>query len=70
MSKILIENLKIFAFHGVLPEEKILGTNYILNVEIQADLQKASESDDLQDTIIMQKSMIFCLKKWQFHLNF
>lgn len=50
-SKILIENLKIFAFHGVLPEEKILGTNYILNVEIQADLEKASESDDLKDTI-------------------
>ncbi len=50
-SKILIENLNIFAFHGVLPEEKILGTNYILNVEIHADLQKASESDDLKDTI-------------------
>lgn len=50
-SKILIENLKIHAFHGVLPEEKILGTNYILNVEIQADLWKAAESDDLKDTI-------------------
>ncbi|MFC6268738.1 dihydroneopterin aldolase [Frigoriflavimonas asaccharolytica] len=50
-TKILIENLKIFAFHGVLPEEKILGTNYILNVEIQADLEKASESDELKDTI-------------------
>lgn len=50
-SKILIENLKIFAFHGVLPEEKILGTYYIINLEIEADLEKASESDDLQDTI-------------------
>ncbi len=50
-SKILIENLKIFAFHGVLPEEKILGTYYILNLEIEADLEKASESDDLKDTI-------------------
>ena len=50
-SKILLENLKIFAFHGVLPEEKILGTYYILNVEIHADLWKASESDDLKDTI-------------------
>lgn len=50
-SKILIENLKIFAFHGVLPEEKILGTYYILNVEIHADLWKAAESDDLKDTI-------------------
>ena len=51
MSKIKIENLKIFAFHGVLPEEKILGTNYIINLEIEADLEKASASDDLKDTI-------------------
>lgn len=50
-SKILFDNLKIFAYHGVLPEEKILGTYYILNVEVHADLEKAAESDDLKDTI-------------------
>ena len=50
-SKIIFENLKIYAYHGVLPEEKILGTYYILNVEIHADLSKAAESDDLSDTI-------------------
>ncbi|MBW8359939.1 MAG: dihydroneopterin aldolase [Weeksellaceae bacterium] len=50
-SKILLENLKIFAYHGVLPEETILGTYYIINVEVHADLWKASESDDLKDTI-------------------
>ena len=37
-SKIILENIKIYAYHGVLPEEKILGTFYILNVEIKADL--------------------------------
>ena len=50
-SKIIFENLKIYAYHGVLPEEKILGTYYILNVELHADLDKAAESDDLKDTI-------------------
>ncbi|MGS0747586.1 dihydroneopterin aldolase [Halpernia sp. GG3] len=50
-SKIIFENLKIYAYHGVLPEEKILGTYYILNLEIHADLEKAAESDDLKDTI-------------------
>ena len=50
-SKIIFENLKIYAYHGVLPEEKILGTYYILNLEIHADLSKAAESDDLKDTI-------------------
>lgn len=50
-SKIILENLKIYAFHGVLPEEKIIGTTFILNVEVHADLWKATETDDLQDTI-------------------
>lgn len=50
-SKIILENIKIYAFHGVLPEETILGTNYIINAELHADLEKASQSDDLSDTI-------------------
>ena len=50
-SKIILENIKIYAYHGVLPEEKILGTYYILNVEIKADLWKAAKTDHLHDTI-------------------
>ena len=50
-SKILLENIKIHAFHGVLPEEKILRTYYILNLTIKADIWKAADTDDLNDTI-------------------
>ncbi|WP_304343282.1 dihydroneopterin aldolase [Chryseobacterium koreense] len=50
-SKIYFENLKIYAFHGVLPEEKMIGTYFILNVEIHADLWKAVGTDNLNDTI-------------------
>ncbi|ANF51350.1 dihydroneopterin aldolase [Chryseobacterium glaciei] len=51
MSKIYLEDVKIYAYHGVLPEENIIGTYYILNLELHTDLWKASESDDLSDTI-------------------
>ncbi len=51
MSKIYLEDIKIYAYHGVLSEENIIGTYYILNVEIHTDLWKAAESDDLNDTI-------------------
>ncbi|WP_072883672.1 dihydroneopterin aldolase [Chryseobacterium takakiae] len=51
MSKIYLEDVKIYAYHGVLPEENIIGTYYLLNVEIHTDLWKAAESDDLEDTI-------------------
>ena len=51
MSKIFLEDIKIYAYHGVLPEENIIGTYYILNAEIHTDLWKAAVSDDLNDTI-------------------
>lgn len=51
MSKIYLEDVKIYAYHGVLPEENVIGTYYILNLEIHTDLWKAAESDNLNDTI-------------------
>ncbi|SIQ18457.1 dihydroneopterin aldolase [Chryseobacterium sp. RU37D] len=51
MSKIYLEDVKIYAYHGVLPEENIIGTYYILNAEIHTDLWKAASSDNLNDTI-------------------
>lgn len=50
-TKILLKNIQIYAFHGVLPEERIIGTNYLLNLELEADVSKASETDDLKDTL-------------------
>lgn len=50
-SKILLEDIKIYAYHGVLPEENIIGTYYIINLELNADIWKATETDDLTDTI-------------------
>ncbi len=51
MSRIYLEDVKIYAYHGVLPEENIIGTYYLLNAEIHTDLWKAAESDHLEDTI-------------------
>lgn len=50
-SRIILEDIKIYAHHGVLPEENIIGTYYIINLELHADLWKATESDALEDTI-------------------
>ena len=50
-SKIILEDIKIYAYHGVLPEEAIIGNHYLVNLEVHSDLEKASQSDDLKDTI-------------------
>lgn len=50
-SKIILEDIKIYAHHGVLPEEAVIGNHFVVNVEVHSDLEKASQSDDLNDTI-------------------
>ena len=50
-SRILIEDLKIFAKHGVIQEENVVGTYYLVNLEIEANIWKASQTDALEDTI-------------------
>ncbi|WP_185881683.1 dihydroneopterin aldolase [Blattabacterium cuenoti] len=51
MGKILIENIRLFGFHGCMPEEAFLGSYYTVNIEVELDLYKASVSDDLSKTI-------------------
>lgn len=50
-SKIILEDIKIYAYHGVLHEEAVIGNHFVVNVEVHSDLEKASQSDDLHDTI-------------------
>lgn len=51
MDKIIIKDLRIYAYHGVNDFEKQRGQTFILDVEISADLTKACETDNLEDTI-------------------
>lgn len=51
METIRIKGLKIFAYHGVNPEEKENGQNFILDLALTADLARAAQSDDLADTV-------------------
>ncbi|MDR1092328.1 MAG: dihydroneopterin aldolase [Prevotella sp.] len=50
-SYILLENVVFYANHGVVPQETIVGNEYIINLKIGIDLSKAGQSDDLQDTV-------------------
>lgn len=49
--KIVIKGLNVFAFHGVNPEEKRDGQNYLLDIEICADLSAPCETDSVDDTV-------------------
>tara|TARA_B100000795_G_scaffold254533_1_gene225515 strand:- start:462 stop:818 length:357 start_codon:yes stop_codon:yes gene_type:complete len=51
MSTIRLKNIKIYAFHGCLLEEGQIGSDYLVNLSVKANLDKASNSDELTDTV-------------------
>ncbi len=51
MGKIILKNIRTFSFHGCLVEESKIGSNYRVDLEIDADLSKSCASDDLKDTV-------------------
>ena len=62
MDKIIIDSLRLFAYHGVNPEEQEDGQFFILDIEADIPLSKAGESDDLNDTVSYAQ-MIKCARR-------
>ncbi len=50
-SQIIIKELKIFAHHGVLPQERVVGAYFIMNIAIETDFTAAMKDDVLSGTI-------------------
>lgn len=48
---ILLENVEMYANHGVFPQETLVGNLFIINLKLKVDFESASESDDLNETI-------------------
>ena len=51
MDNIIIQNLEIYAYHGVYPEENKLGQKFILTLELFSDLRLTGKIDDLSNSI-------------------
>ena len=50
-SSIILKDIRIFAHHGVLPQERAVGAYFTLNLRIQTDFSRALATDDLAGTI-------------------
>ena len=51
MGRIDLKNIRVYAYHGCLKEETAIGSDYLVQLSVEADLSKASISDDLTDTV-------------------
>lgn len=49
--RIRIEGLEFHGFHGVPPEERVIGHRYRADVELELDLRAAGQSDDFRQTV-------------------
>ena len=51
MGKIQVNNIKLYANHGCLEEEAKIGSWYRVDVQVSANLDKSSVTDNLNDTV-------------------
>ncbi len=54
MGKILLEGMEFFAYHGCFHEEQIIGTRFVVEVELEVDTSRAEVTDSLEDTVNYQ----------------
>ena len=46
-----VNGIKLYAFHGCLPEEEKIGGHYMVDVYMETNFSKAAVTDELSDTI-------------------
>lgn len=51
MDEIYLENIRLYANHGCLKEEALIGSLYRVDLWVKADLTQSALTDDLTDTV-------------------
>lgn len=51
MGLITVEGIRVFGYHGHLPEEAKLGGHFIINVWVTADTSEVEKKDNLKHTV-------------------
>ena len=49
--RIILEGMRFYGFHGVNPEERVLGQEYLVDLSVEMNLAVAGDSDHIEDTI-------------------
>lgn len=65
MNKIELEGMKFYAHHGCYREEQKTGTYFLVDLTIEGDLNKAAQSDNINDAVNYQKAYNFIKQEMQ-----
>jgi len=50
-SYIVLKNVRVHACHGVLPQERLVGGDFIVNLKVKCSFGRALQTDDVADTL-------------------
>lgn len=50
-NKILLQGIRLFAYHGVGADERVIGTYYRIDLTLTTDFRNAMKTDEISDTI-------------------
>ena len=50
-SNILLDDMRFYAYHGVMEQERQVGGEYSVSLTVEADLAEAARTDDVADTV-------------------
>ncbi|MDR0893619.1 MAG: dihydroneopterin aldolase [Mediterranea sp.] len=50
-SYIYLRDLRLYAYHGVGPQENLIGNEYTLQLKCRVDISRAMATDDVTDTV-------------------
>ena len=50
-SSIRLHDMRFYAYHGVMEQERRVGGEYLVSLQVEADLSRAVNSDSVADTV-------------------
>ncbi len=50
-SYILLKEIRCYAYHGVAPQENLIGNEYIIDLKLKVDISKAAQTDEVAETV-------------------
>ena len=60
MSLIALEGMQFYAYHGVYEEEQIIGNNFVVDIYITTNHDKALKEDNIFETINYETVYLVC----------
>ncbi len=48
---VFVSGIRIYAFHGVLPQERAVGGDYVVDVRVDYPFQQAMDTDEVDHTL-------------------